>query len=78
MTFKNVRFGQIYEILTLRFLYQAFWFSRLIPGESAGPPAAGPHCCLKNRCPNEHEILYDIRDIYEHLRNVNVSHIMIK
>ena len=34
-------------------------------------------CYLKNLSLHEHEILYGIRDIFEHPRNVKVSYILI-
>ena len=42
-------------------------------GESRPDPRAN----LKDRCPHEHKILYGIRGIFEHPRNVNVSYILI-
>ena len=40
-------------------------------GESSGPPSY-----LRNRCSHEREILQDIRDTFENLRNVKVVYIV--
>ena len=39
--------------------------------------AAAPPCYLNNLCPQEHEILYGIRDVFKRPRNAEVSYIVI-
>ena len=66
-------FVAIITTLTIRFR------NLLVPipfTKGGGSEPTPPPSYLKNRCPHECEILQDIRDTFERLRNVKVVYIM--